>query len=74
MRLELLFPIHLRETMKNLEKLQDLEEIRVRIGQPLFFYTGQKELVLLLKEKQDKKGQFRNSRELGTNDNVYHVT
>ena len=53
MRLELLFPIHLRETMKNLEKLQDLEEIRVRIGQPLFFYTGQKELVLLLKEKQE---------------------
>lgn len=46
MNLELLFPIHLREGMKNLEKLEDLEEIRVRIGQPIFLYTGQEELVL----------------------------
>lgn len=47
MKLELLFPIHLREAMKDMEKLTDLEEIRVRIGQPLFIYTGQKELIFV---------------------------
>ncbi len=46
MMIERLFPMHLREAAKKLEKIQDLEEIRVRIGQPLFLYTSQKELVL----------------------------
>ncbi len=46
MNLELLFPIHLREAMKNLVCLQDLEEIRVRIGQPIFLYTREKEYEL----------------------------
>lgn len=45
MKLELLFPIHLREAMKNLEMLKELEEIRVRVGQPLFLCTGNQELV-----------------------------
>lgn len=46
MNLALLFPLHLRECMKELEKFENLEEIRVRIGQPLFLYNGQRELVL----------------------------
>ena len=47
MKLELLFPMHLRAAMRSVDKLPDLEEVRVRIGQPLFLYTGQKELVLV---------------------------
>ena len=46
MILERLFPIHLREAAKQLENIADLEEIRIRIGQPIFLYTSQKELVL----------------------------
>lgn len=45
MNLTLLFPMHLRKGMKNLEKLEDLEEIRVRIGQPVFLYRGQQEWI-----------------------------
>lgn len=45
MNLALLFPMHLRDSMKNLEKLKDLEEIRVRIGQPVFLYRGQQEWI-----------------------------
>ena len=50
MRLALLFPLHLRKAMECIEKLPGLEEIRVRIGQPIFVYTGQKELVLVKNE------------------------
>ena len=58
MRLELLFPIHLRNAMKELNKLPDLEEIRVRIGQPLFIYTGQKEWILVKKKWQRPEYSF----------------
>ena len=44
--LELLFPRHLRKTMQRLHELEDLEEIRVRVGQPLFLCTAKKELVV----------------------------
>ena len=74
MRLELLFPIHLREAMKNIEKLPDLEEIRVRIGQPLFVCTGQKELVLIWKEGQAASRGLRDSRERNIYEDAYHVT
>lgn len=80
MKLELLFPIHLREAMKNLEKLQDLEEIRVRIGQPLFLYTGQKELVLVQNEQQSIKqctllgNTFREITERNMFDKAYRIT
>lgn len=47
MKLELLFPLHLREVIKQLDGIEDLEEIRIRIGQPLFLYTRQKELILI---------------------------
>ena len=46
MELELLFPKHLRTSMKCLKEIEDLEEIRVRIGQPLFLCTAKTELVL----------------------------
>ena len=46
MKLALLFPVYLRETLNSLDEMEDLEEIRIRIGQPLFLYAGQKELFL----------------------------
>ena len=49
MELELLFPKHLRKSMQKLHELEDLEEIRVRVGQPLFLCTAKKELVLVKK-------------------------
>jgi len=74
MRLELLFPIHLREAMKNIEKLPDLEEIRVRIGQPLFVCTGQKELVLISNGGQAASRGLRDSRERNIYEDAYHIT
>ena len=80
MNLELLFPMHLRESMRNLEKLPDLEEIRVRIGQPLFLYTGEKELVLLKASLQgcELGGIFaevqRDSREQNIFEKAYRIT
>ena len=50
MELELLFPKHLRKSMEQLKEIEDLEEIRVRVGQPLFLCTAGEEFVLL-KEK-----------------------
>lgn len=47
MKLALLFPLHLREAMQVLDTLEDLEEIRVRIGQPLFVYGKCRELLLV---------------------------
>lgn len=67
MRLELLFPIHLREVMKQLDEIEDLEEIRVRIGQPLFLYTGQKELVLI-------GNTFLESQKHAVNEKCYRIT
>ncbi len=67
MKLELLFPIHLREVMKQLEWMQDLEEIRIRIGQPLFLYTRQKELVLA-------GNTFLESQKYNTNEGCYRIT
>ena len=47
MKLELLFPTHLRDKVKDIETLTDVEEIRIRIGQPLLVYTADKEFVLM---------------------------
>jgi len=74
MRIELLFPIHLRETTKNIEKLPNLEEIRVRIGQPLFVCTGQKELVLIPNGGQAASRVLRDSREPNIYENAYRIT
>lgn len=80
MKLELLFPIHLREAMKNVEKLQDLEEIRVRIGQPLFIYTGQKELVLVQNKGSGSRQQGRQAYDFeeggknGSFENAYRIS
>ena len=60
MKLELLFPIHLRGFMQELEKLPNLEEIRVRIGQSFFLYAGEKEYVLVRKKKAE--GQAKSGR------------
>ena len=74
MRLELLFPIHLRNAMKELNKLPDLEEIRVRIGQPLFIYTGQKEWILVKKSGKDLNTVLRESKEQGIYEKAYLIT
>ena len=54
MELGLLFPKHLRKSMKQLSEIEDLEEVRVRIGQPLFLCTTKTEFVLL-EEKDSYK-------------------
>lgn len=42
-----IFPLHMREILKKTDLVQDdLEEIRVRVGQPLMFLTGKGEYVL----------------------------
>ena len=74
MRLELLFPIHLRETMKNVVELPDLEEIRVRIGQPIFIYMRQKELVLVQNGWQTLNDAFRDGMEQNVYEKAYHIT
>jgi len=74
MRLELLFPIHLREAVKNIEELPDLEEIRVRIGQPLFVCTGKKELVLVKNGGQIASRVLRDSREPNIYESTYRIT
>ena len=74
MKLELLFPIHLREAMKYVEKMSDLEEIRVRIGQPVFIYIGQNELVLVQNGGRALNDVFRDSREQNVYDKAYHIT
>ena len=71
MKLELLFPIHLRAYLKELNQRNDLEEIRIRIGQPLFFYTGEKELVLV---KQEKTGYLKESCDKDAYNKAYLVT
>ncbi len=74
MRLELLFPIHLREAMKHVEKLPDLEEIRVRIGQPMFVYTRQKELVLVQNNGRALNEVLRGSDEQNVYEKAYRIT
>lgn len=74
MQLELLFPIHLREAMKHVEKLPDLEEIRVRIGQPMFVYTRQKELVLVQNSGQALNEVLRGSNEQNVYEKAYRIT
>lgn len=68
MELELLFPMHLRESLKMLKNVSDLEEIRIRIGQPLFFCTQKKELVLV------KNEGIRDSWEAFGNMEAYRIT
>ena len=67
MNLERLFPIHLRKAVTQLNKIQDLEEIRIRIGQPVFLYTSQKELVLL-------DDTFFESQKVQRKEKVYRIT
>lgn len=58
MQMERLFPIHLRDKMRDIEMLPMLEEIRVRIGQPLFVYTADSEFVLMsegIRKNNDKE-------------------
>lgn len=77
MRLELLFPMHLREAMRHVEKLPDLEEIRVRIGQPLFVYTGQKEMVLVQNAERGMKqygNVFVESHDQNVYEKAYRIT
>jgi len=74
MQLELMFPIHLRDTIKNVVKLSDLEEIRVRIGQPLFIYTGQKEFVLVQNGVLTAVNMLREGYEKNIYDKAYRIT
>lgn len=67
MKLELLFPLHLRTVIRDAENLPNLEEIRVRIGQPLFLYAGQQELVLA-------ENLFQESSKRRIYENVYRMT
>ena len=74
MRLELLFPIHLRETMKNVVELPDLEEIRVRIGQPLFVCTGKMELILVKNGGQIERRVLVDGRATNIYEDAYRIT
>lgn len=74
MRLELLFPRHLRNAMRSLEQLSDLEEIRIRIGQPLFIHTSRKELLLVWNDKQTLSDMLRDSQEKNIYDKAYRIT
>ena len=74
MQLELVFPIHLREAMKSVVKMPDLEEIRVRIMQPLFIYSGQEEFVLVQNDRSIGSMMILNSQEQRGYEKFYCVT
>lgn len=74
MHLELVFPIHLRKALKSVVKMPGLEEIRLRIGKPLFIYVGQKELVLVQNDRGTGSMVLRDSREQNVYENAYLVT
>ena len=88
MELELLFPKHLRASMERLKEIEDLEEIRVRIGQPLFLCTSMAEFVLqkednffaivefdkIGKDKEDWKGERGEKIGVWNKGNVYYIT
>ena len=73
-RLELIFPIHLRDKMRGIETLSDLEEIRVRIGQPIFVYTAEKEMILMRNSGKTINEVLRDSREKYVYENAYRIT
>ena len=58
MELQLLFPRHLRNSLKILSEIEDLEEIRVRVGQPLFLCTAKTEFVLRKEEDSFRIAEF----------------
>ena len=58
MELGLLFPKHLRKSMKQLSEIEDLEEVRIRVGQPLFLCTAKTEFVLLEEKESYKITEF----------------
>ncbi len=70
MDLALLFPIHLRGAMKELSSLTDLEEIRIRIGQPVFFHTRRGEFLLMT----SGEGYVIQKYEKEKGDEVYRIT
>lgn len=70
MKLVLLFPLHLREALQRVDTLEQLEEIRVRIGQPLFFYVQNQEF--LLAKKGGSYVLLESKRAFG--EQIYHVT
>ena len=74
MQLELLFPLHLREAMKSVVKMPELEEIRVRIRQPLFIYSGQEEFVLVQNDRSTGSMMILNSQEQRGYEKCYCVT
>lgn len=74
MRLELVFPIQLRETMKSIVKMPDLEEIRVRVGKPLFIYIREKEFVLVQNDSATGSIEIADSRQQNVYKNAYLVT
>ena len=71
MKLALLFPVHLRKVLEGLDEMEDLEEIRIRIGQPLFLYTGQKEFFLVC---QNGNYSLQERISCGLQEKVYHTT
>ena len=74
MQLELIFPIHLRGTLKNVVKMSGLEEIRVRIEKPLFIYIGQKEYVLVQSDRAAGGMEIVDSRQPNGYENAYRIT
>ena len=74
MRLELIFPIHLREGLKTVVKMPDLEEIRVRIGQPVFIYVGEKEFILGQNDKNTNSMVLCDSMDRKLYENAYRIT
>ena len=53
-----IFPLHLRETLKNLVVPEDaLEEIRIRIGQPIIFHIENEEWYLKKEIKRLEKNR-----------------
>lgn len=88
MELELLFPKHLRKYMEKLKEIEDLEEIRVRVGQPLFLCTSKSELILIKElgfsniseyekiqeKKKDGEKTDAQVRAISDKRNVYYIT
>ena len=74
MRLELIFPIHLREGLKSVVKMPDLEEIRVRIGQPVFIYVGEKEFILGQNDKDKNSRVLCDSMNRKLYESAYRIT
>ncbi len=70
-RLEQIFPVHIRNQIRMEEIWATLEEIRVRIGQPLEFITGTGSSYLTL---SDGAGTWMRAAEEGAAKKAYRVT